>query len=100
VLPYVPRTPRRTSPERAPVLSGVAVAPDAQRMGVGSALVRWGCARADADGLPAFVAASRIAAPMYARHGFVVKDVSAEVYPDTGLEVEQTRMLREPQTRG
>lgn len=39
-------------------------------------LVRWGCEKADEDGVEAYLKASLIGAPMYARHGFqAVKEV-------------------------
>ncbi|MFB1428662.1 GNAT family N-acetyltransferase [Micrococcus endophyticus] len=46
------------------------VAPDAQVGGVGSALVRAGLARADADGLPAYFECDRHLEAYYARFGF------------------------------
>ncbi|GAA3783248.1 GNAT family N-acetyltransferase [Micrococcus endophyticus] len=45
------------------------VAPDAQVGGVGSALVRAGLARADADGLPAYLECERHREAYYARFG-------------------------------
>lgn len=46
------------------------VAPDAQVGGVGSALVRAGLARADADGLPTYLECERHLEAYYARFGF------------------------------
>jgi hypothetical protein len=37
-------------------------------------LVRWGCERADEVGVQAYLEASLVGAPMYARHGFVGKE--------------------------
>jgi GNAT superfamily N-acetyltransferase len=42
-----------------------------ERRGAGSLLVKWGCDRADEAGVEAYLEASEIGAPMYARHGFV-----------------------------
>jgi GNAT superfamily N-acetyltransferase len=42
-----------------------------ERKGAGSMLVRWGCDRADEAGVEAYLEASPLGAPMYARHGFV-----------------------------
>jgi predicted N-acetyltransferase YhbS len=80
------------------VLGFLAVSPNAQRLGAGSALVKWGCDRADQDGLPIFVSGSLVAAPLYAKFGFVAKDWSVIKYPITGKEVMQTNMMREPKT--
>jgi hypothetical protein len=42
-----------------------------ERRGAGSLLVKWGCERADEAGVEAYLEASEVGAPMYARHGFV-----------------------------
>ncbi|KAH5683347.1 hypothetical protein HBI64_042520 [Parastagonospora nodorum] len=42
-----------------------------ERRGAGSMLVRWGCEKADEAGVQAYLEASPMGAPMYARHGFV-----------------------------
>jgi GNAT superfamily N-acetyltransferase len=47
--------------------------PQHERRGAGSMLVRWGCERADEVGVQAYLEASLIGAPLYARHGFVGK---------------------------
>ncbi|KAL1851765.1 hypothetical protein Plec18170_006068 [Paecilomyces lecythidis] len=52
-------------------LDTVATHPDYQRRGSGSLLVKWGCELADAEGLPAYVDASKDGAPLYAKFGFV-----------------------------
>lgn len=41
------------------------------RRGAGSVLVRWGCEKADEAGVQAYLEASPMGAPLYARHGFV-----------------------------
>jgi uncharacterized protein YjiS (DUF1127 family) len=60
------------------------VRPEAQGRGAGSALLARGLARADAEGLPAYLeATSRRNAALYARHGFEVQAiVEAEGYPE------------------
>ena len=45
--------------------------PDYWRRGAGSLLVKWGCDLADADGVSAYVDASKDGAPLYAKYGFV-----------------------------
>jgi predicted N-acetyltransferase YhbS len=81
---------------RQTVLSFLAVDPSAQRTGAGTALVKWGTERADADGLPIFVSASLVAAPLYKRLGWETKDLGTVRYPITGMEVLMTHMVREP----
>jgi GNAT superfamily N-acetyltransferase len=44
--------------------------PQHERRGAGSMLVRWGCEKADDAGVEAYLEASPMGAPMYARHGF------------------------------
>jgi GNAT superfamily N-acetyltransferase len=52
-------------------LQTLAVAPSAQRRGAGTALLEPGLARADADGLPAFLETNRESnVPYYRRFGF------------------------------
>jgi ribosomal protein S18 acetylase RimI-like enzyme len=65
-------------------LPWIGVKPEAQGMGLGSALLVTGLARADADGLPAYLeATSRRNAALYARHGFEETGiVEAEGYPE------------------
>jgi ribosomal protein S18 acetylase RimI-like enzyme len=64
-------------------LPWMGVVPEAQGMGIGSALLREGLARADADRLPVYLeATSRRSAAFYARHGFEAKaTVSVPNYP-------------------
>ena len=51
-----------------------------ERRGAGSMLVRWGCEKADEVGVEAFLEASPMGAPMYARHGFqAVKTVELDL---------------------
>jgi predicted N-acetyltransferase YhbS len=51
-----------------------------ERRGAGSMLVRWGCEKADEVGVEAYLEASPMGAPMYARHGFrPVKEVELDL---------------------
>ena len=52
------------------VLDTLVTLPQHGRRGAGSMLVRWGCEKADEAGVEAFLEASPMGAPMYARHGF------------------------------
>tara|TARA_R110002003_G_scaffold104_15_gene8303 strand:+ start:15090 stop:15857 length:768 start_codon:yes stop_codon:yes gene_type:complete len=52
------------------VLDTLATLPQHERRGAGSMLVRWGCEKADEAGVVAYVEASPVGAPLYARHGF------------------------------
>ncbi|EFX00190.1 gcn5-related n-acetyltransferase [Grosmannia clavigera kw1407] len=56
-------------------LNILAAAPDRQRLGAGSAILRWGAELADAAGLPLWLEASPTGYPLYLRHGFVPVDV-------------------------
>ena len=59
-------------------------APEAQGAGLGARLLRQGLARADAEGMPAYLeATNRRIAALYARHGFAVLGVVASPgYPE------------------
>lgn len=48
----------------------IATAPEFQGQGAGSALIRWGLARADAEGLDAYLESSPDALSLYRKHGF------------------------------
>ncbi|KAJ5115399.1 hypothetical protein NUU61_001158 [Penicillium alfredii] len=52
-------------------LDTLATHPDYQRRGAGSMLLKWGCDLADANGVGAYVDASKAGAPLYQRFGFV-----------------------------
>jgi GNAT superfamily N-acetyltransferase len=57
------------------------------RRGAGSMLVRWGCEKADEVGVEAYLEASPMGAPMYARHGFrPVKEVDLDLTKWGGKE--------------
>jgi hypothetical protein len=58
------------------------------RRGAGSMLVRWGCEKADEVGVEAYLEASPMGAPMYARHGFrPVKEVELDLRKWGGEEM-------------
>jgi GNAT superfamily N-acetyltransferase len=58
-----------------------------ERRGAGSMLVRWGCEKADEANVEAFLEASPMGAPMYARHGFQpVKEVYLDLRQWGGKE--------------
>lgn len=65
-------------------LPWIGVRPEAQGMGLGAWLLRRGLARADAEGMPAYLeATNRRNAALYARQGFeVIGTVRAEAYPE------------------
>jgi ribosomal protein S18 acetylase RimI-like enzyme len=62
----------------------VGIRPEAQGRGIGAALLLRGLARADGDGLPAYLeATNRRNAALYARHGFeALGVVDAPGYPE------------------
>ena len=53
------------------VLDTLVTHPDHHRKGAGGLLVKWGCDKADELGVEAYVEASPMGQPLYARHGFV-----------------------------
>jgi GNAT superfamily N-acetyltransferase len=62
--------------------------PQHERRGAGSMLVRWGCEKADEVGVEAYLEASTIGEPMYARHGFQrVKEIEFDLKKYGGDEV-------------
>ena len=65
-------------------LPWIGVRPEAQGAGLGARLLRQGLARADAEGMPAYLeATNRRNATLYARHGFAVLGVVASPgYPE------------------
>jgi ribosomal protein S18 acetylase RimI-like enzyme len=77
-------------------LSTLGTEPDAQRKGVGSALLRPVLDRCDEEGLPAYLESSKeVNVPYYRRHGFeVTEEVTVPGGPTLWL------MWREPQPAG
>ncbi|KAH7378239.1 hypothetical protein BKA66DRAFT_147710 [Pyrenochaeta sp. MPI-SDFR-AT-0127] len=62
--------------------------PNHERRGAGSMLVRWGCEKADEAGVEAYLEASPMGAPMYARHGFQpTKEVELDLTQWEGKDV-------------
>lgn len=69
------------------VLDTLVVLQQHGRRGAGSMLVRWGCEKADEAGVEAYLEASPMAAPMYARHGFQpVKELDLDLRKWGGTE--------------
>lgn len=69
------------------VLDTLVTLPQHERRGAGSALVRWGCSKADEANVAAYLEASLVGAPMYARHGFrAVKQVELDLRNFGGKE--------------
>ncbi|KAG9943409.1 hypothetical protein KCU85_g8703, partial [Aureobasidium melanogenum] len=53
------------------LLKVLATLPEAQRKGAGAAGLIWGLQQADELGLPAYLEASSMGRPLYAKHGFI-----------------------------
>ena len=76
--------------ERRPhyVLDTLVTLPNHERRGAGSMLVNWGTERADEAGIEAYLEASPMGAPMYARHGFEpIKRVGLDLRKYGGEEI-------------
>jgi N-acetylglutamate synthase-like GNAT family acetyltransferase len=66
--------------ERALYCVSIAVHPAHQARGIGTALVRWVCDKADADGVPVWVHTSEAAPPLFSKAGFeVVKTLTLDL---------------------
>lgn len=62
------------------VLDTLVTHPDHHRRGAGGMLVQWGCEKADELGVEAFLEASPMGQPLYARYGFEpVKEVGLDL---------------------
>ena len=71
-----------------PDMDTLVTLPQHERKGAGSMLVRWGTQRADEAGVEAYLEASPMGAPMYARHGFEpMKKVALDLTKYEGEEV-------------
>lgn len=69
------------------VLDTLVTLPQHERRGAGSMLIRWGCEKADEANVEAYLEASLMGAPVYARHGFeAVKEVSLDLTQWGGTE--------------
>ncbi|KAF1830941.1 hypothetical protein BDW02DRAFT_601263 [Decorospora gaudefroyi] len=78
-------------------LNTMVTLPNHERRGAGNMLVRWGCDRADEAGVPAYVEASLMGAPMYARHGFQrVKQVEFDLSKWGGKGVMSITLMLRP----
>lgn len=61
-------------------LDTLATHPKHHRRGAGGLLLAWGCAKADEAGVEAYLEASTMGAPLYARYGFEpIKDISLDL---------------------
>jgi len=70
------------------VLYTLVAHPSAQRRGAGSALLKWGCAKADALGIETYLEASPMGVPLYERFGFKKVKAIAFDWRDYGQEGE------------
>ncbi|USP75091.1 phenylacetate 2-hydroxylase protein [Curvularia clavata] len=75
------------------VLDTLVVKQEHERRGAGGMLVRWGCEKADEADVEAYLEASPMGAPLYARHGFQrVKDLDLDLRKWGGTE--QIKLIR------
>jgi GNAT superfamily N-acetyltransferase len=80
-------------------LAILAVRPDRQRLGIGTALLRGRHAILDREGIPAYLEASDPAKrDIYFKHGYVMRPDAPICLPDGGPEL--SPMWREPQRSG
>lgn len=79
------------------VLDTLVTLPQHERRGAGSMLVRWGTERADEANVEAYLEASPMGAPMYARHGFEpMKRVALDLTKYGGDEVLEFILMKRP----
>ncbi|KAH7410192.1 hypothetical protein DE146DRAFT_341601 [Phaeosphaeria sp. MPI-PUGE-AT-0046c] len=79
------------------VLDTLATHRNHERRGAGGMLVRWGCEKADEAGVQAYLEASPMGAPMYARHGFVeVGKIHIDLTKNGGQGTEDFIPMRRP----
>jgi GNAT superfamily N-acetyltransferase len=82
----------------ATVLHILVTDPEHHRRGAGAMLIRWGTAQADKAQLPAFLEATQVGRPLYAREGFEPRhdeEFDLSKYGSQGTDV-STVMIREP----
>ncbi|EXK77166.1 hypothetical protein FOQG_18120 [Fusarium oxysporum f. sp. raphani 54005] len=72
-------------------LDMLATHPEYQRRGAGSMLIKWGCDLADENGVEVYVDASKDAAPLYWKFGFVDRRLESE--PESDI-IPMARALR------
>ncbi|KAJ6006896.1 GNAT family acetyltransferase [Penicillium sp. IBT 35674x] len=84
------------------VLELLCVLPEYQRLGIGSAFLKWGIERADASNARIYLEATMEGVPAYLKHGWkVVEEIQLD-YTERGGEGSQkfALMIREPQEKG
>ncbi|KAI4188895.1 MAG: hypothetical protein L6R41_001829 [Letrouitia leprolyta] len=97
---YWEENPRVTRPAHPPVLHILVVAPQYQRRGLGTLLIREGLAAADRDSAQTYVEASAKGLALYQRHGWEIMDsIKMDMTPHggNGIAVEEL-MTRQPGT--
>ncbi|GAB7349546.1 hypothetical protein MBLNU459_g0247t1 [Dothideomycetes sp. NU459] len=82
------------------LLDILATDPDHHRRGVGAVQLKWGLAEADKLRVPAYLEASKMGRPLYARYGFEgLEPLDFDARPYGGPEdIEHTLMLRPAKT--
>ncbi|KAF3010853.1 hypothetical protein E8E13_009035 [Curvularia kusanoi] len=79
------------------VLDTLVTLPQHERRGAGSMLVSWGTQKADEAGVEAYLEASPMGAPMYAKHGFEPqKKVALDLIKYGGKEVLEFILMKRP----
>ncbi|KAJ5902340.1 GNAT family acetyltransferase [Penicillium taxi] len=81
------------------VLELLCVLPEYQRIGIGSALLKWGIEKADASNARIYLEATMEGVPAYLKHGWkIVEEIQLD-YTECGGEGSQkfALMIREPQ---
>lgn len=84
------------------VLELLCVLPEYQRIGIGSAFLKWGIEKADASNARIYLEATMEGVPAYLKHGWkVVEEIQLD-YTERGGEGRQkfALMIREPQETG
>ncbi|KAJ5650645.1 GNAT family acetyltransferase [Penicillium longicatenatum] len=84
------------------VLELLCVLPEYQRIGVGSAFLKWGIEKADANNARIYLEATMEGVPAYLKHGWqIVEEIQLD-YTERGGEGSQkfALMIREPQEPG
>ncbi|KAJ6118422.1 GNAT family acetyltransferase [Penicillium samsonianum] len=84
------------------VLELLCVLPEYQRIGIGSAFLKWGIQKADASNARIYLEATMEGVPAYLKHGWkIVEEIQLD-YTERGGEGSQkfALMIREPQETG
>ncbi|KAE8332113.1 acyl-CoA N-acyltransferase [Aspergillus sergii] len=84
------------------VLELLCVLPEYQRMGIGSAFLKWGIEKADASNTRIYLEATMEGVPAYLKHGWKIVEEIRLDYTERGGEGSQkfALMIREPQGTG